>query len=139
MRKLILPLAALALVAGCKGKAPEAVASDTAGSAMSAASDAAAALPVLPADPKANVTVAGTYGSGDATLKLGADDSAEMTDAAGKVTKGKWAWYSDGKRILLTADKSVWAVADGALYKLASKDAPLTGLTADQVWTKAAQ
>lgn len=132
MRRLILPLAALALVAGCKGKAPEATASD----AVATVSEAAAALPSLPADPKTSVTVAGSYASAGSTLTLGADDSASLTGADGKVVKGKWAWYADGKRILLTADKSVWAVADGALYKLASKDAPLTGLTADQVWTK---
>ncbi|MBN8500630.1 MAG: hypothetical protein J0M19_05715 [Sphingomonadales bacterium] len=136
MRMIILPLAALALVAGCKGKEPEAVST---ADAVAAASTAAAALPTLPADPKATAVIPGSYASAGATLKLGADNSAEMTDAAGKVTKGKWAWYSDGKRILLTADKSVWAVADGALYKLAGKDAPLTGLTADQVWAKAAQ
>ncbi len=133
MRMIVLPLLALAMVAGCKGKAPEAVASD----AVATVSEAAAALPSLPADPKKTVTVAGSYASGGATLKLGADDSAELTGTDGKAVKGKWAWYSDGKRILLTADKSVWAVADGALYKMASKDAPLTGLTADQVWTKA--
>lgn len=137
MRKILVSVAAIALIAGCKGNAPAPEATDA---AAATASDAApAALPALPANPKATVTVAGSYASAGATLKLGADDSAELTDAAGKVTKGKWAWYSDGKRILLTADKSVWAVADGALYKLAGKDAPLTGLTADQVWAKAAQ
>lgn len=134
MRKFILPLAALALVAGCKGKAPEAAATDTA----AVASEAAAALPALPANAKATVKPEGTYTSGAAKLTLGADMNAEMTDAAGKATKGKWAWYSDGKRIVFSGDKSVWAVADGALYKLASKDAPMTGLTADQVWTKSA-
>lgn len=138
MRKILVSVAAVALIAGCKGNAPapEATASDA---VAAAASEAAAALPALPADPKGTVTVAGSYSSAGATLKLGADDSAELTGADGKVAKGKWAWYSDGKRILLTADKSVWAVADGALYKLAGKDAPLTGLTADQVWAKAAQ
>lgn len=135
MRKsmiLIAPVLAAALVAGCKGKEPDAAATDAA-----VATPAAATLPALPADPKATVTVAGSYANGGATLKLGADDSAEMTGADGKVTKGKWAWYSDGKRILLTADKSVYAVADGALYKLAGKDAPLSGFTAEQLWTKA--
>ncbi|MBS0481843.1 MAG: hypothetical protein JSR96_06745 [Proteobacteria bacterium] len=142
MRKVLVAVAAIALVAGCKGKAPatDAGATDAAASGGAVAASAApAALPTLPADPKATVTVAGSYASAGATLKLGADNSAELTDAAGKATKGKWAWYSDGKRILLTADKSVWAVADGALYKLAGKDAPLTGMTADQVWAKAAQ
>lgn len=134
MRKILIPLAAVALIAGCKGKAPEASASDAAPAASEAA---AAALPALPDNPKATIKPEGTYTAGAAKLTLGADMSAELADGAGGSTKGKWAWYSDGKRILLTADKSVWAVADGALYKLAGKDAPLTGLTADQVWTKA--
>lgn len=133
MRRLILPLVALALVAGCKGKEPEAVVTDTAAASSEAAFTA---LPALPENAKATVKPSGTYASGAAKLKLADDMSAEMTDAAGKVTKGKWAWYSDGKRIVFSGDKSVWAVADGALYKLASKDAPLTGLTADQVWSK---
>ena len=134
MRKFILPLAALALIAGCKGNEPEAMATD----AATTASEAVAALPALPENAKATVKPAGTYTSGAAKLMLAADMNAEMTDAAGKATKGKWAWYADGKRIVFSGDKSVWAVADGALYKLASKDAPLTGMTADQVWTKSA-
>lgn len=137
MRKsmiLIAPLLAAALVAGCKGKEPDAAAT---ADASAAATAAAVAMPTLPADAKATVTVAGSYSNAGATLKLGADDSAEMTGADGKATKGKWAWYSDGKRILLTADKSVYAVADGGLYKLAGKDAPMSGFTADQLWTKA--
>ena len=136
MRKIILPLAALALVAGCKGNAPEATATDTAATATTAA---ATEMPALPENAKATAaaSVPGSYANAGAVLVLGADDSATMTDAAGKVTKGKWAWYSDGRRILLTADKSVWAVADGALYKMADKDAPLSGFTTDQIWAKA--
>lgn len=136
MRTIILPLAALALVAGCKGKAPEATATDAAATATTAA---ATEMPALPENAKATAaaSVPGSYANNGAVLVLGADDSATMTDAAGKVTKGKWAWYSDGRRILLTADKSVWAVADGALYKMADKDAPLSGFTTDQIWAKA--
>ena len=134
MRKVLIALAAAALVAGCKGKAPEVTASD----ASSAASDAAAAvMPVLPANAKATAKVDGSYTNAAGTLKLGTDMSAVMTGADGKAVTGKWAWYSDGKRILLTADKSVWTVAEGGLYKMASKDAPMSGFTADQVWTKA--
>ena len=134
MRKVLISLAAVALIAGCKGKAPEAVATDT----TTTASDAVAAvMPALPADPKATAKVDGSYTNAMGSLKLGTDMSAVMTGADGKAVTGKWAWYSDGKRILLTADKSVWAVADGALYKLAGKDAALSGFTADQVWTKA--
>ena len=134
MRKVLISLAAVALIAGCKGKAPEAVATDT----TATASDAVAAvMPALPADPKATAKVDGSYTNAMGSLKLGTDMSAVMTGADGKAVTGKWAWYSDGKRILLTADKSVWAVADEALYKLAGKDAALSGFTADQVWTKA--
>ena len=134
MRKVLIALAAVALVAGCKGKAPEVTASE----ASSAASDAAAAvMPVLPANAKATAKVDGSYTNAAGTLKLGTDMSAVMTGADGKAVTGKWAWYSDGKRILLTADKSVWTVAEGGLYKMASKDAPMSGFTADQVWTKA--
>ena len=134
MRKVLIALAAVALVAGCKGKAPEVTASE----ASSAASDAAAAvMPVLPANAKATAKVDGSYTNAAGTLKLGTDMSAALTSADGKAVTGKWAWYSDGKRILLTADKSVWTVAEGGLYKMASKDAPMSGFTADQVWTKA--
>lgn len=132
MRSIMIPLAALALLAGCKDKAPEPVATDAAAGTV-----AGVDLPALPDNPKASIAVPGSYASNGNILVLGADDSAVMTDASGKETKGKWAWYSDGKRILLTADKSVFAVADGALYKLADKDAPLSGLTADQIWAKA--
>ncbi len=134
MRKVLISLAAVALIAGCKGNAPEAVATDTTATASDAA--AAAVMPTLPADPKATAKVDGSYTNTMGSLKLSADMSAVMTGADGKAVTGKWAWYSDGKRILLTADKSVWAVADGALYKLAGKDAALSGFTADQVWTK---
>ena len=132
MRKFILPLAALALVAGCKGNAPEAVATDT------VASEAAmpAAMPSLAADAK-KVMLAGTYAGAAGSLKLNSDMTYAMTGADGKAANGKYAWYSDNKRILLTGDKSIWAVADGALYKMASKDAPLSGFTADQLYTKA--
>ncbi|WP_296679677.1 hypothetical protein [Novosphingobium sp.] len=133
MRKLLIPVAAIALLAGCKGNAPDPAASD----AATVATPAAAEMPALPDNAKATASVPGSYASNGSILVLGADDSAVMTDAAGKVTKGKWAWYSDGRRILLTADKSVWAVADGALYKMADKDAPLTGMTTDQIWAKA--
>ena len=132
MRKFILPLAALALVAGCKGNAPEAVATD----AMASEAAMPAAMPSLAADAK-KVMLAGTYAGAAGSLKLNSDMTYAMTGADGKAANGKYAWYSDNKRILLTGDKSVWAVADGGLYKMASKDASLSGFTADQLYTKA--
>ena len=133
MRKFILPLAALALVAGCKSKAPETVATEAVASETAATP---AAMPALPADAK-KVALAGSYANAGASLKLNSDMTYSMTGMDGTATSGKYVWYSDGKRILLTGDKSIWAVADGALYKMAGKDAPLSGFTADQLWTKA--
>lgn len=134
MRKILISVAAIALIAGCKGKAPEPVATDT---GMVAANPTPLALPSLAADPKA-VPLTGSYSNaGGGTLMLNADMTYSLTGSDGKAMSGKWAWYSDGKRILLAGDKSVFAVADGGLYLLDSKDAPLTGFTADQLWIKA--
>ena len=134
MRKILISVAAIALIAGCKGKAPEPVATDT---GMVAANPTPLALPSLAADPKA-VPLTGSYSNaGGGTLMLNADMTYSLTGSDGKAMSGKWAWYSDGKRILLAGDKSVFAVAEGGLYLLDSKDAPLTGFTADQLWIKA--
>lgn len=134
MRKILISVAAIALLAGCKGNAPEAVATD---SGMPTASAVPMTLPSLAADPK-SVPLAGSYSNaGGGTLMLNADMTYSLTGSDGKAVTGKYAWYSDGKRILLTGDKSVYAIADGGLYKLDSKDAPLSGFTGDQLWTKA--
>jgi hypothetical protein len=143
MRKsmiLIAPLLAFALVAGCKGKEPEAAASD----AGSAAAMAPAALPGLATNARAAGAFAGSYSQTGAdgkvtTLKLNADDTYEWTGADGKAVKGGFSWYKDGSTILLDAagGKGVYAIADGGVYKIASNDAPRTGLTAEQIWTKA--
>ncbi|MFC4294162.1 hypothetical protein ACFO0A_03710 [Novosphingobium tardum] len=139
--RLLLPLAALAMVSACSKPAPAPEATATA--------DVAAATPVaLPTvGPNARTTLnyAGTYqqvgADGKVTsLKLNKDDTYEWTDATGKVTKGSFSWYKDGSRILLDAGagKAVYAIADGAVYKLADKDAPVDALTADQMWKRGA-
>ena len=134
MRRILISVAAIALIAGCKGKAPEPVATDT---GMVTANSTPLALPTLAANPKA-VPLPGSYSNaGGGTLMLNADMTYSLTGSDGKAMTGKWAWYSDGKRILLTGDKSVFAVADGGLYLMASKDAPLADFTADQLWIKA--
>ena len=134
MRTVLVSVAAIALLAGCKGNGPAPAATDT---GMVVADSTPLTLPSLAADPKA-VPLAGSYSNANGgTLLLNADMTYALTGTDGKASSGKYAWYSDGKRVLLTGDKSVYAVADGGLYKMASKDAPLTGLTADQLWTKA--
>lgn len=134
MRRILVSVAAIALIAGCKGNAPEPVATE---SGMVAANPTPLALPGLAANPK-TVPLPGSYSNaGGGTLLLNADMTYSLTGSDGKAMTGKYAWYSDGKRILLTGDKSVFAVADGGLYKMASKEAPLADFTADQLWTKA--
>ena len=134
MRRILFSVAAIALIAGCKGNAPAPVATDT---GMVTANSTPLALPTLAADPKA-VPLPGSYSNaGGGTLMLKADMTYSLTGSDGKAMTGKWAWYSDGKRILLTGDKSVFAVADGGLYLMASKDAPLADFAADQLWIKA--
>ena len=141
---LAAPLLAAAVLGGCKGKT-DAPAAD-ASAAAEATTAAPAALPTLSVNAKTGGAFAGTYSQTGAdgkvtTLKLAADDTYEWTGADGKVVKGGFSWYRDGSTILLDAagGKAVYALADGGVYKLASNDAARTGLTAEQLWTKAAQ
>jgi hypothetical protein len=145
MRRLILPLAALALVSACKKEA--APAADGSDAAVAAASTAAApaAMPALAANARGGTAYVGSYSQTGAdgkttTLTLAADGTYGWTGADGKAVKGKFSWYKDGSTILLDAagGKGVFAIADGGVYKLASNDAARTGFTADQLWTKAA-
>ncbi len=142
MRSLILPLAALAMVSACKkAEAPAAEGSEAAAAATTAA---AAAMPALTANARAGTGYVGKYNQTGAdgkstSLSLNADSTYAWTGADGKEVKGKFSWYKDGSTILLDAagGKAVFAIADGGVYKLASNDAPRTGFTADQLWTKA--
>ncbi len=146
MRRLILPLAALALVSACKKEAaPAADGSEAAAAAAASTAVAPAAMPALTTNARGGTAYAGSYSQTGAdgkttTLTLAADSTYEWTGADGKAVKGKFSWYKDGSTILLDAagGKGVFAIADGGVYKLASNDAARTGFTADQLWTKAA-
>src|SRR5215207_2599844 len=136
--RLIVPLAALALVSACNKGEPVPEATPEA-----PVEAAPAALPTVAANARTTLQYAGTYSQVGAdgkatTLKLNPDDTYEWSDAAGKVTKGTYSWYKDGSRILLDAagGKAVYALADGAVYKLADKDAPVDTLTAEQMWRR---
>jgi hypothetical protein len=142
MRRLILPLAALALVSACKKEA--APAADGTEAAAAATSAAAAVMPALTANARAGTGYVGNYSQAGAdgkttTLSLAADGTYAWTGTDGKEVKGKFSWYKDGSTILLDAagGKGVFAIADGGVYKLASNEAARTGFTADQLWTKA--
>ena len=145
MRRLILPLAALAMVSACKKEAtPVSSESEAAAAAATAEADAQV-MPAVVANARTTLKFAGTYkqtaADGKMTaLKLGADDSYEWTGADGKTVKGTFSWYKDGSTMMLDAagGRGVFAIADGAVYKIADKDAPRTGFTADQMWSRAA-
>ena len=145
MRRLILPLAALAMVSACKKEAtPVSSESEAAAAAATAEADAQV-MPAVVANARTTLKFAGTYkqtaADGKMTaLKLGADDSYEWTGADGKTVKGTFTWYKDGSTMMLDAagGRGVFVIADGAVYKIADKDAPRTGFTADQMWSRAA-
>ncbi len=142
--RIIVPLLALALFAGCKGNAP---AAEATGDAAAVASTAAAtAMPAVATNARTTLKYAGSYAQTGAdgkvtTLVLNADDTYSWTGADGKAVTGSLNWYKDGSTFLLDAagGKAVFAVADGAVYKLANKDAPRSGFTADQMWMRAAK
>ena len=145
MRRLILSLAALAMVSACKKEAtPVSSESEAAAAAATAEADAQV-MPAVVANARTTLKFAGTYkqtaADGKMTaLKLGADDSYEWTGADGKTVKGTFSWYKDGSTMMLDAagGRGVFVIADGAVYKIADKDAPRTGFTADQMWSRAA-
>lgn len=102
-------------------------------------------LPQVPMNARETVMWQGVYtnnsaAGGTATLQLDEDMGYTYTDAQGATREGEFNWYSDGQRILITEDggNQVYAVADGVLYTLANKDAPVAVPT-DQaaVWRKA--
>jgi hypothetical protein len=104
-----------------------------------------APLPAVTADARTTLNYSGTYSQVGAdgkvtTLKLAKDDTYEWSGPDGVVTKGTYTWYKDGSRILLDASggNAVYAIADGAVYKLADKDAPVDTLSAEQMWKRGA-
>jgi hypothetical protein len=132
-------------LAACGTKQPEPTATESPADAAAAAIETApAGFPTVPANARTTVKYQGAYSHLGAdgkstTLLLGPDDSFTMTDPDGKVTKGTYNWYSDNSRILIKDGDttSVFAVADGAIYKLADKDAPITGpFTNDVTWRR---
>jgi major membrane immunogen (membrane-anchored lipoprotein) len=135
MNRLAITLAAVSslALAACGGsKTADPVATDTAMATTAAVTPAS--FPTVPANARTTVKFDGTYthtgSDGKAsTMVLGPNDSWTMTDADGKVTKGTYNWYSDNSRILIKNGNAtdVYAIADGALYRMSSKDAAVTG------------
>lgn len=63
------------------------------------------------------------------TLTLRDDDVWVFRDESGRESTGTFNWYSDNSRILIPRDgeNEVYAVADGALYRLPDENAPTSG------------
>lgn len=147
MNRIAFTLAAassLALAAcGSNKPAPEPTES-AADAAAAAIAPAPTGFPTVPANARTAVKYQGSYSTTGAdgkssTLLLGEGDTWTMTGPDGKQTKGTFNWYSDNSRILIkngdTTD--VYAVADGAIYKLAGKDAPINGpMTEAMTWRR---
>lgn len=135
----------LALAACGGAKTADPAATDASTAPTTTATTTAATFPAVATDARNTIDYQGTYRQTGAdgkasTLALGPNDSWTMTAADGTVTRGTFNWYSDNSRILIkngdTTD--VYALADGAIYKLANKDAPVTGPFTEAVtWRRA--
>ncbi len=103
-------------------------------------------FPAVAVDARSSVNFAGTYDQRMAdgrtrSITLNADDTYNARDENGVETTGTYNWYSDNSRILIGtgANKQVYAIADGAIYKLADENTPTTGdMTADQAYFRSA-
>lgn len=137
MRKLLV-IAPLALLAACNNAD---TATDTAGAAGASGSATATAEPAMTvvADAENTIDWTGTYTGTDASgatvsLTLNTGDTFSMTSTtgggvAGAPVNGSFSWYRDGNRILLDAagGGAIYAVGNGALFRMANAEAPTTG------------
>lgn len=99
--------------------------------------------PEVPLDARSTVDYEGTYAQstpqGERMITLGDDDTYVMRDETGTETRGTFNWYSDNSRILIREDgeTQVYAIADGAIYRLADENTPTTGpMTAEQAYMR---
>lgn len=97
-------------------------------------------FPSVPANARTSVDYAGSYtqslpGGGTRSITLADGDRYTIRDENGVESSGTYNWYADNSRILIKRDgrNEVYAVADGALYRLADKDAPTTGTMTEEM------
>ena len=124
---LLAPLALALSACGGDAEEVEAVEDDV-------VADSAAEFPAVGADARNSVDWAGTYEQRTSdgllrTIRLSDGEEFTMTDAEGVETSGTFNWYSDNSRILIKdgEENMVFAVADGALYRLAGPEAGIEG------------
>lgn len=90
--------------------------------------------PEVPVNARTSVDYAGSYAQTQRdgrtqTITLRDDDTYTLRDADGTETTGTYNWYSDNSRILIrrNGQNEVYAVADGALYRLPDENASTAG------------
>lgn len=100
-------------------------------------------FPSVAPDARTSVNYAGTYaqpvGAGERSITLRTDDTYVMRDENGVESTGAYSWYDDNSRILIRrgGQTEVYAIADGALYRMPDEQAPTTGtMTEEQTFRR---
>lgn len=92
--------------------------------------------PEVATNARATVDYVGTYSlslpdGSERSITLNEDDTYSMRDESGAETTGTYNWYSDNSRILIREDgeTQVYAIADGAIYRLPDANTPVSDPT----------
>ena len=100
-------------------------------------------FPSVAPDARTSVNYAGTYaqpvGEGERAITLRTDGTYVMRDPDGAEITGTYNWYDDNSRILIkvNGENQVYAIADGALYRMPDESAPSTGtMTEEQTYRR---
>lgn len=100
-------------------------------------------FPSVAPDARTSVNYAGTYaqpvGAGERSITLRTDDTYVMRDENGVESTGTFNWYDDNSRVLIRRDgkNEVYAIADGALYRMPDEQAPTAGpMTEEQTFRR---
>ncbi|WP_194955754.1 hypothetical protein [Tsuneonella amylolytica] len=135
MNRIALALAAASslALAACGGAKTEPAATDTTAGVDVNLPQVDTRFPSVAPNARTSVNYAGTYaqpvGSGERSITLRTDDTYTMRDENGRETTGTYNWYDDNSRILIknNGQNEVYAIADGALYRMPDAQAPTTG------------
>ncbi|MGN3974918.1 hypothetical protein [Tsuneonella sp. SYSU-LHT278] len=100
-------------------------------------------FPSVAPDARTSVNYAGTYAQpvadGQRSISLNTDGTYVLREPGGAETTGTYNWYADNSRILMKVDgrNEVYAIADGALYRMPDENAPTTGtMTEEQTYRR---
>lgn len=101
-------------------------------------------FPSVAPNARTSVNYAGTYaqpiGNGERSITLRTDGTYVLRDPNGSETSGTYNWYADNSRILIKSngENQVYAIADGALYRMPDENASTSGpMTEEQTYRRA--